>query len=115
MLATVISATDDATKPSTGAAASAVTRSRRARSGSSGSSASPGATSRTAAASTGTWPPSSAISASTTTSAAPASASGRVCMVLAAMTRFGVGLASVLLCAVLAAPVGAQAAGNGLY
>ena len=36
-------------------------------------------------------------------------------MVLAAMTRFGVGLASVLLCAVLAAPVGAQAAGNGLY
>jgi hypothetical protein len=36
-------------------------------------------------------------------------------MVLAAMTRFGVGLASVLLCAVLAAPVDAQAAGNGLY
>jgi len=31
------------------------------------------------------------------------------------MTRFGVGLASVLLCAVLAAPVDAQAAGNGLY
>jgi hypothetical protein len=36
-------------------------------------------------------------------------------MVLAAMTRFGVGLASVLMCAVLAAPVDAQAAGNGLY
>ena len=36
-------------------------------------------------------------------------------MVLAAMTRFGVGLASVLVCAVLAAPVDAQAAGNGLY
>ena len=36
-------------------------------------------------------------------------------MVLAAMTRFGVGLASVLMCAVLAAPVVAQAAGNGLY
>jgi hypothetical protein len=36
-------------------------------------------------------------------------------MVLAAMTRFGVGLASVLLCAVLAAPVDAIAAGNGLY
>jgi hypothetical protein len=31
------------------------------------------------------------------------------------MTRFGVGLASVLMCAVLAAPVDAQAAGNGLY
>lgn len=36
-------------------------------------------------------------------------------MVLAAMTRFGVGLASVLMCAVLAAPVDAQATGNGLY
>jgi hypothetical protein len=36
-------------------------------------------------------------------------------MVLAAMTRFGVGLASVLMCAVLAAPVDAQAGGNGLY
>jgi hypothetical protein len=36
-------------------------------------------------------------------------------MVLAAMTRFGVGLASVLMCAVLAAPLDAQAAGNGLY
>ena len=36
-------------------------------------------------------------------------------MVLAAMTRFGVGLASVLMCAVLAAPVDAQAQGNGLY
>ena len=36
-------------------------------------------------------------------------------MVLAAMTRFGVGLASVLMCAVLAAPVDAPAAGNGLY
>jgi len=36
-------------------------------------------------------------------------------MVLAAMTRFGVGLASVLMCAVLAAPVDAQGAGNGLY
>jgi hypothetical protein len=31
------------------------------------------------------------------------------------MTRFGVGLASVLMCAVLAAPADAQAAGNGLY
>jgi hypothetical protein len=31
------------------------------------------------------------------------------------MTRFGVGLASVLMCAVLAAPLDAQAAGNGLY
>jgi hypothetical protein len=31
------------------------------------------------------------------------------------MTRFGVGLASVLMCAVLAAPVDAQATGNGLY
>jgi hypothetical protein len=36
-------------------------------------------------------------------------------MVLAAMTRFGVGLASVLVCAVLAAPADAPAAGNGLY
>jgi hypothetical protein len=36
-------------------------------------------------------------------------------MVLAAMTRFGVGLASVLMCAVLATPVDAQGAGNGLY
>jgi hypothetical protein len=36
-------------------------------------------------------------------------------MVLAAMTRFGVGLASVLMCAVLAAPMDALAAGNGLY
>jgi hypothetical protein len=31
------------------------------------------------------------------------------------MTRFGVGLASILMCAVLAAPVDALAAGNGLY
>jgi len=31
------------------------------------------------------------------------------------MTRFGVGLASVLMCAVLAAPDDAQATGNGLY
>jgi hypothetical protein len=31
------------------------------------------------------------------------------------MTRFGVGLASVLMCAALAVPADAQAAGNGLY
>ncbi|HET8537204.1 MAG TPA: hypothetical protein VFL73_08510 [Solirubrobacteraceae bacterium] len=31
------------------------------------------------------------------------------------MTRFGVGLASVLMCAILAAPADAPAAGNGLY
>src|SRR4051794_2926451 len=115
MLDAVISATDEAANPSAGAAANAVTRSRRARSGSSGTSASPGATSNTSAARTGTWPPRSETRASTATSAAPASASGRVCMVLAAMTRFGVGLASVLMCAVLAAPVDALAAGNGLY
>jgi hypothetical protein len=36
-------------------------------------------------------------------------------MVRAAMTRFGVGLASVLVCAILAAPADAPAAGNGLY
>lgn len=36
-------------------------------------------------------------------------------MVLAAMSRFRVGLASLLLCLVGAAPAGAQSAGNGLY
>jgi hypothetical protein len=36
-------------------------------------------------------------------------------MVRAAMTRFGVGLASILMCAILAAPPDNAAAGNGLY
>jgi len=36
-------------------------------------------------------------------------------MVRAAMTRFGVGLASVLMCVILAAPPDNAAAGNGLY
>ena len=116
MLATVISAHEDAAKPSAGAAASARDevgpRARRAAAAAAPARAPAAARAPRAPA---TWPPSSAISASTATSAAPASASGRVCMVRAAMTRFGVGLASVLMCAVLAVPVDAQAAGNGLY
>ena len=36
-------------------------------------------------------------------------------MVLEAMSRFRVGLAGLALCTVLAAPAGAQSAGNGLY